>query len=79
MDYTSFFDSYRLCSHPSIIFPLKDDISFKTESDFIILADTRLNKAIALLYPCQNWEIMAPFELNPHMPEKGVNRKNISL
>lgn len=55
-------------------------LTIEITSDFIcpwcLVAHTRLNKAIAQLNPSVNIQrIWYPFELNPHMPEMGMERK----
>src|SRR5919199_4697216 len=63
-------------------------LTIEITSDFIcpwcLVADTRLNRAIALLAryaneqletPIEIERIWYPFELNPKMPEAGIDRK----
>lgn len=55
-------------------------LTIQITSDFIcpwcILADTRLNRAIEQLEtPIEIQRIWYPFELNPNMPEAGMDRK----
>ena len=56
-------------------------LTIEITSDFIcpwcLVADKRLNQAIAQLNPAINIQrIWRPFELNPDMPEMGMDRKN---
>ncbi|MEM9904024.1 MAG: DsbA family oxidoreductase [Cyanobacteria bacterium P01_D01_bin.44] len=55
-------------------------LTIEITSDFIcpwcLVAEARLNKAIALLSPLVNIQrVWYPFELNPDMPAMGINRK----
>jgi predicted DsbA family dithiol-disulfide isomerase len=55
-------------------------LTIEITSDFIcpwcLVADTRLNRAIAQLEtPVEIERIWYPFELNPNMPEAGIDRK----
>jgi len=55
-------------------------LTIEITSDFIcpwcLVAETRLNRAIAQLKPAVNIQrIWHPFELNPDMPETGMDRK----
>ncbi len=55
-------------------------LTIEITSDFIcpwcLVADTRLNRAIAQLEtPVEIQRIWCPFELNPNMPEAGIDRK----
>ena len=55
-------------------------LTIEITSDFIcpwcLVAETRLNKAIAQLNPAVNIQrLWRPFELNPDMPEMGMDRK----
>jgi predicted DsbA family dithiol-disulfide isomerase len=55
-------------------------LTIEITSDFIcpwcLVAETRLNKAIAQLNPSVDIQcVWHPFELNPNMPEMGVDRK----
>ncbi|MBD1998571.1 DsbA family oxidoreductase [Leptolyngbya sp. FACHB-541] len=55
-------------------------LTIKITSDFIcpwcLIAETRLNKAIAQIKPAiEIQRVWQPFELNPEMPEMGMDRK----
>lgn len=55
-------------------------LTIEITSDFIcpwcLVAETRLNRAIAQLNPVVNIQrVWYPFELNPNMPEMGIDRK----
>jgi len=60
--------------------PTSEKVIIKMVSDFVcpwcLIADTRLNKAIAETGAEGRVErVWVPYELNPHMPEEGIERR----